>query len=166
MIEQKKRGFLEIVIGITMIIVLLLAAWFFLLRGAFEFKGVQDFGKNSYELYNSLPTGSKSIILIQIFILVSFFLYFLFKGFQMIFDVKTVEETEQSEQQSMETELDRLYRIIKDNKDISVSVVSKEFKISENLAIEWAKILESGNLIEIEYPQFGSPKLKIKTEVY
>ncbi len=166
MIEQKKRSFWKIVIGITMIMILLLTSGFFLFKSAFEFNNVKDFGKNSYELYNSLPTSSKSMILIQIIILATFFLYFLFKGYQMIFDVKTVEETKQSGKLPLETELDHLYNIIKSNRDITISVISKEFKISEALAIEWAKILEAGNLIDIEYPGFGSPKLKAKTEVY
>ena len=41
--------------------------------------------------------------------------------------------------------------------------LSKELGIKTDIIEEWAKILEEHDLIEIEYPFVGSPKLKMKT---
>ncbi|MCH7850438.1 MAG: hypothetical protein IH845_02235 [Nanoarchaeota archaeon] len=59
------------------------------------------------------------------------------------------------------TDLDAFYTILKNKKEISVISVSNLFKIKEDLAMEWSRILESGGLATIEYPGFGSPKVII-----
>ena len=61
-----------------------------------------------------------------------------------------------------ETEIDRLYELLKQKKRIKISTISKAFKVDKNTILEWSKILESGNLAEIEYPHFGSPSVKLK----
>ena len=57
------------------------------------------------------------------------------------------------------TDLDALYTILKNKKEISVRSISNLFKIPEDLAMEWSRILEAGDLATIEYPGFGSPKV-------
>jgi hypothetical protein len=55
-----------------------------------------------------------------------------------------------------ETWIDALYqRILRKNK-FSLDEAVKEFKVRKELVEEWAKILESHNLIEIRYPTLGS----------
>lgn len=63
-----------------------------------------------------------------------------------------------------ETDLDRLYELLKDKKSLSISVISKTFNVDKNVAMEWGKILESGELVSIEYPVFGDPIIKISEE--
>jgi hypothetical protein len=60
------------------------------------------------------------------------------------------------------TDLDVLYETLKKEKKISVSKIAKTFKIANDIAFEWCKILESGDLAEIVYPGFGEPLIKIK----
>ena len=60
------------------------------------------------------------------------------------------------------TELDSLYELLKEKKTLKISVISKLFKISNEKALEWAKILENHDLGEIEYPAFSEPELVSK----
>lgn len=60
------------------------------------------------------------------------------------------------------TDLDVLYDILKNRRQLNISTVSKSFNVSNEVATEWAKILESGELATIEYPGFGEPKIVIK----
>lgn len=60
------------------------------------------------------------------------------------------------------TDIDILYELIKEKKDIKVSTISKIFEIEKELAMDWAKILESSELVTIEYPGFGGPIIKLK----
>lgn len=61
-----------------------------------------------------------------------------------------------------ETDLDVLYEILKNKKKIGLSAVAKSFKVNKEVAMEWCKILESGDLAIIDYPGFGEPTIKIK----
>jgi len=57
------------------------------------------------------------------------------------------------------TDLDALYIILQEKKQISVKSIAALFEIKKDLAIEWAQILESGELATLEYPGFGGPVL-------
>lgn len=59
------------------------------------------------------------------------------------------------------TELDLLYRLLKDKKRLSIETIAKTFSVSKEKAIEWAKILENSELVTIEYPAFNDPEVKI-----
>lgn len=61
-----------------------------------------------------------------------------------------------------ETDLDVLYEALKNKKKFSLSAIANSFKINREVAMEWCKILESGDLAVIEYPGFGEPVIKIK----
>lgn len=62
----------------------------------------------------------------------------------------------------IETDIDRLMKIIDEKKIIGIEELSKALKISPDRLEIWAKILEDGGLIEIEYPIIGLPKLRKK----
>jgi hypothetical protein len=57
------------------------------------------------------------------------------------------------------TDLDNLYEILKQKKHLSVPMISKAFKVSEDIVLEWGKILEEGNLAKITYPRMSDPEL-------
>lgn len=57
------------------------------------------------------------------------------------------------------TAIDEVYNYIQTTGKISLNDVKKRFNISKDLAEEWARILESHDLINIEYPLFSSPIL-------
>jgi DNA-binding transcriptional ArsR family regulator len=62
----------------------------------------------------------------------------------------------------IETDIDRLMKIIDEKKIIGIEELSKTLKISPDRLEIWAKILEDAGLIEIEYPIIGLPKLRKK----
>lgn len=62
------------------------------------------------------------------------------------------------------TDLDILYEMIKRDKEVSISDVGEAFNISPEVSLEWAKVLEDGDLAVIEYPRFGKPVLRLPTE--
>jgi hypothetical protein len=61
-----------------------------------------------------------------------------------------------------ETDLDILYNTLKINDKITVEDISKKFNISKEKALDWAKILENHDLVDIDYPLFTSPEIKLK----
>jgi len=59
------------------------------------------------------------------------------------------------------TDLDLLYNLLLKKTQIKISVISKAFNIKKEIAMEWCKILESGDLAIIDYPMFGGPIIRI-----
>lgn len=62
----------------------------------------------------------------------------------------------------IETDIDRLMKIIDEKKIVGIDYLSKTLKISVDRLEAWAKLLEDRGLIEIEYPIIGLPKLRKK----
>ncbi|MEK6850559.1 MAG: hypothetical protein AABX85_03215 [Nanoarchaeota archaeon] len=58
-----------------------------------------------------------------------------------------------------QTDIDVLYGILQEKKHLKIASISKVFHIPRETATEWAKILESGNLASMYYPQFGDPEI-------
>jgi hypothetical protein len=59
------------------------------------------------------------------------------------------------------TDLDTLYNLLKEKKQIGISSIAKSYGVSKEVAMEWARILESGNLADLDYPGFGEPYLRL-----
>ncbi len=59
-----------------------------------------------------------------------------------------------------ETDIDKLYRLIEKYRVIRLSEVQEVFKIDNEKAEKWSKILEEHELIDLYYPMFGEPRLK------
>ena len=59
------------------------------------------------------------------------------------------------------TDLDTLYNLIQEKKILNTDSISKVFGIKKEKAIEWAKILENHELVDIEYPTFSTPEVKL-----
>jgi len=78
--------------------------------------------------------------------------------------VKKVNKNENQIQNKQIQDIKRIIKkpIIKDKKVLKISTISKAFDIDKEKAMEWIKILESGDLCIIEYPTFGEPFIKIK----
>ncbi len=60
-----------------------------------------------------------------------------------------------------ETDLDVFYEMLKNKKNMKLSLISESFKINSETALEWGKILENSNLAKIDYPAFSEPVIKI-----
>ncbi|MFH1210855.1 MAG: hypothetical protein V1645_02980 [archaeon] len=57
------------------------------------------------------------------------------------------------------TDLDRLYELINEKGKITLSDVATGFNVSIEMAQEWARILESHDMITLNYPPFGEVEL-------
>jgi len=60
------------------------------------------------------------------------------------------------------TPLDVLYWLLGEKKQLKMQEISKIFSIDIKKVEEWARILEAHEIVEISYPAFGPPALKIK----
>ncbi|MDP2906814.1 MAG: hypothetical protein Q8O03_02640 [Nanoarchaeota archaeon] len=58
-----------------------------------------------------------------------------------------------------ETDVDKLYRLIEEVGCLTITEVSEGFGITREQAEEWGKILESHDLIELNYPAIGELQL-------
>ncbi|MFH1521740.1 MAG: hypothetical protein ABIF18_02160 [archaeon] len=59
------------------------------------------------------------------------------------------------------TDLDTLYEILKRKGEIAVDEIGKVFGVSPEIALEWSRVLENGDLATIDYPRFGKPVLTL-----
>lgn len=66
---------------------------------------------------------------------------------------------------NLETELDRLYELLKVKERLSIDSISKAFVIEKEKALEWAQILEEHDLVKIEYPAFSDPEIEIRDKI-
>lgn len=62
----------------------------------------------------------------------------------------------------VETDIDKLMRILDEKKVMNIGDLSKELKISLDRLESWAKTLEDHGLVEIEYPIIGLPRVRKK----
>jgi len=60
----------------------------------------------------------------------------------------------------LETDVDKLLKIIEKNESVPVDDLAKILKVSELKIEEWGRLLEEHGLIRMEYPAFGKPVLK------
>lgn len=60
------------------------------------------------------------------------------------------------------TDLDILYDLLKKRKRLKISTICKTFKIDKEVVHQWGKILESGDLANIDYPGIGEPAIVIQ----
>jgi hypothetical protein len=60
------------------------------------------------------------------------------------------------------TDLDALYDLLKTKRSLSTGAISKIFGVSKEKALEWGTVLESSELVTIEYPAFNDPEIRLK----
>jgi CBS domain-containing protein len=75
---------------------------------------------------------------------------------------KKKSSPEQNISAVLETEIDKLLRIIQEKDSVTVDKLAIELKMKEEKVEEWGKILEEHGLIEIEYSPIGKPIFKKK----
>lgn len=117
---------------------------------------VSDIGKRIVSLDASTIIFVVQWVLILIIILI-FYAKFLKNKKEE--NIKTIEI---KEKKGTGTDLDTLYDLLKERKNLKISIIAKTFKINEEKALEWCKILEDYNLASIEYPAFSEPEIEVK----
>lgn len=126
--------------------------------------GITGFSVNENILnsYESLPSLGKIFIITEISFLFLILLIILVRDItinryrKQIIEFHIKKNTDPSK-----TDIDVLYDALKDKKELGISTISKAFDIDKDTAIEWAQILESGDLAVVEYPGFSEPLVKL-----
>lgn len=114
------------------------------------------------EMYSSLPATSKSILFIQWGVLIILLLYAAFRDKGITRDKKELNSINLSQvSKQSETDLDVLYKLLKEKGKLRISTIAKVFKIDKELAMEWGKTMEEGKLAVIDYPRFSGPVIKL-----
>lgn len=77
-------------------------------------------------------------------------------------EIKPVKPVSEIPTNHIETDIDRVMKLIEEKEVVGLDYLSKTLKISVDRLEAWAKMLEDRELIEIEYPIIGLPKLRKK----
>lgn len=118
--------------------------------------------ENISQSYNSLSFPTKIFMIFQ-WVAILFILFYAAFRDRVIQKIKN-ENTDLHIETSLNrnnTDLDVLYEILKDKKQIPISAISKSFNVNKDIAMEWCKILESGGLVSVTYPGFSEPFVRI-----
>ncbi|MEM3074444.1 MAG: hypothetical protein QW727_00680 [Candidatus Pacearchaeota archaeon] len=173
---MKKRGL--ILALIIMLILSSLNIFLFLNKGNLSYSGILGHSIKNIQMIRSLPfmeNFSKSnfdmdLSLIAfvgqwiILIIVLFVIYSKFSKAKKEEKIKINYEKIKNiklKKSKPETDMDILYKLLKEKKSLRIGLIAETFKISKETAIEWGKILENSGLVTIEYPAFREPNLKI-----
>lgn len=115
--------------------------------------------------YSNLTFNQKIILLIQLIIFLSIIIFIFVK--EIGYKSKKHEITGQELQKHATkngTDLDVLLGILKDKKKLHLVGIADAFQIDKEVAMDWAKTLESSDLATIEYPALGEPVVVLKED--
>ena len=78
-------------------------------------------------------------------------------------DLSRIVSERKSHESASKTDLDVLYEILKEKKELPIKEIMHAFKITKDVAMSWFEMLEESNLATIEYSGVAEASLKIKT---
>jgi len=163
MIKEEKPIFLKVFLVVVVILIINI--------GVFSYKMTTDggltglsIGKKFSEAYKGISPTSKLLLILQWIVLVTLLAGVFFR------DMRAKNREAKEELSGLDinrlskdsgTDLDTLYKVLKEKKKLKISNIARLFRVKEEVAMEWCKILESGNLGVIEYLSAREPIIKI-----
>ena len=160
--KEGKPIFLK-VFSLVLVVVLLNMGYFVFTYGNLS-KGLSGFSIKDtlYSGYSQMYFGVKIFLIVQWALLLIILFYASFRD-NIIKKLKTetMDFHIKKNLDKNKTDLDTLYEILKEKKELTISSISKAFNISKDTAMEWCKILESGELVSIDYPSFSEPVVRL-----
>jgi hypothetical protein len=148
------------------LIVLFINAGFFIYKSktsssitGFSVNGVRT---NIYGIYSKMSLTSKIFLLTQWGLLMLLLIYTLLKDLKIKSkkeELKGVNLQEMSERSK--TDLDTLYNILKNKKELRLATIASLFKVKSKVASGWCRTLEDAGLVVVDYPVIGEPVIKI-----
>ncbi len=129
--------------------------------------GISGFsiGKVSFESlvpeYQKISQKSMIILVIEWGILLALMISAIIKHKQSLNEKFKTKGILEKYKTKTKTDLDVLYEVLKNKKHLRVSTIMKIFNVSEEIAMNWAKTLESASLASLHYPRIGEPELTI-----
>jgi hypothetical protein len=104
--------------------------------------------------YSKISDTSKIFLVAQWAFLILFLMFAYVRDGRVLNEDKKKTESDLIEisrsLKSTDTNLDALYAVLRKRKTLRLSTIAKAFKIKNELAKEWVKTLESGDLVTIE----------------
>lgn len=148
-----------IVLGIVFVLTI-----FFILYNAssanISGKSIMEVGSNFSDTISKISKSSLIFIVVEWFVFL-ILLVVVFTRDKMITRREVNDLNLQPRFSKYKTDIDVLYEILKERKVIRIRIVAEAFGTTQEKAMEWAKILEEGDLANIEYPGFaGEAELK------
>ena len=109
--------------------------------------------------YEKIP-DSYILILIILWVILLFFLMFIFIKEKKKINQEIINLNIPEKRGTFDTNVDLLYEVLQREGQLKVSTLAKAFKVKKEIILEWTKILESGDLVTIEYPIIGEAYVK------
>ena len=165
---KHKPLFPKIIVIIIISLIINLSAFIF--QGGIFDKGLTGFSiketlSSTFKRTMDMSPIMKIFLISQWVLLFIILMYSAFKDKNVLNQKKDEKELHiQKNLSKNKTDLDILYEVLQKKKKLKISAISKAFKIEKDIALEWCKILESGNLAEIDYPGLGQPVIKISSQ--
>ena len=161
MTKEEKPFLVKAVIIVACIFIANIFVFLYKYSNSFE-KGltglsIKDVASN---VYTGLSLGSKIFLIIGWTFLFFILIFILIRDRGLVskevskIDLKKVSA-------GSKTDLDTLYKILQDKKQLSIITISKLFNINEEIAMNWCQTLEEANLAVVDYPGMGKPIIRL-----
>jgi len=173
MVTKEDRA---IVIGVLFLLFLIIGdATYFMINYDDSFSDVSNnfvsvMSANSIKtavnnFYSTSSVNQRIFLLLQFLVLILFIVIIVFI-ISKLKSKKLLQKTSYVDKNRSvsKTDIDILYDMLKAEKDISISDISRMFKVDDDVSMGWAKILEDANLALIDYPRFGKPVIRLFSE--
>ncbi len=160
--KEEKPMIWKAIIVVAFILIANLAVFGYIYKENFTGFSGYAISQGVEKTYTSISPLSRTLFLGQWAVILLILAFVLFRDSRIRGNV--VESKEISVKRvssSSGTDLDNLYSVLQEKKKLKLSTISKAFDISEEQALEWCKILEAGNLANIDYPGVGQPVIKL-----
>ncbi len=163
MVKEERPIFLKVFVIVIVILMINLGVFSYKITTNKGLTGL-SIGQKFYEAYKGISPLSKLFLISEWAVLIILLAGVFFR------DIKTKSKESEEELSGVDikrltedngTDLDVLYKVLKEKKKLKISSISKLFKVKEEVAMEWCKILESGNLGVIEYPSAREPIIRL-----
>lgn len=162
--KKENKPFFKKAVLIVMFVILLNLGTFAMLykndfAGGISGMAIKQSVKNAYDETSPI---SKIFLLSQWALLILFLITSFVRDRVLLKSNEKINGIELTKaQKGTQTDLDTLYETLKMKKELGISNIAKTFKVNKEIAMGWAKTLESSKLAIIDYPGIGSPVLKL-----
>ncbi len=163
MIKEEKHIFFKVLLVVVLILVINTVVFTIKINSNSGLTGLSIVEKVSTS-YSGISTSTKIFLLAQWVILLTLLLGTFIKERKLKDkpeqdNLSGINVKKMADQDS--TDIDTLYKILKEKKKIRLSSIIQLFKVKKEVALNWCKTLETGNLATMEYVSAKDPVIKI-----
>lgn len=161
MIKEEKLIFKRVLLIVGIIFLANVGIFLYNLRVASSgFTGF-SIGDTVSKTYSTVPFIAKIFLLVQWVFLIAVLIFSSIKDKDVESRRQELSGISLTKVAKQGTDLDTLYNLLQKKKQLRISTISKIFKIDKDVAMDWCKTLESGNLAVIDYLGLGEPVINL-----